>query len=104
MNTRKYIDTEQCEELLGVLRARFIKNMDRHKGLDWVKVQAKLEANPDKLWTLYEMERTGGEPDVIGFDNLIGTYIIFDCSAESPKGRRSICYPKTFKPIAIIST
>jgi hypothetical protein len=80
------------EELLRVLKARFEKNMNRHKGLEWAKVQAKLEANTEKLWSLNEMERTGGEPDVVGHDKKTGEYIFYDCSAESPKGRRSICY------------
>jgi Protein of unknown function (DUF4256) len=79
------------EELLATLKARFEKNMNRHKGLAWEKVQAKLEANPEKLWSLHEMERTGGEPDVVGLDKT-GEYVFYDCSAESPKGRRSVCY------------
>ena len=85
---------EQREELLGTLKARFEKNMNRHKGLEWNKVQAKLEANTEKLWSLNEMERTGGEPDVVGHDEKTGEYIFYDCSAESPKGRRSICYDR----------
>jgi hypothetical protein len=85
---------EKREELLGVLKARFEKNMDRHKGFEWAKIQARLEANPEKLWSLYEMERTGGEPDVVGHDNKTGEYIFYDCSAESPKGRRSVCYDR----------
>ena len=84
----------QREELLGVLKARFEKNMNRHKGLDWSKVQAKLEANSEKLWSLNEMESTGGEPDVVGHDKRTGEYTFYDCSAESPKGRRSICYDR----------
>jgi hypothetical protein len=83
---------EEQEELLKTLKARFEKNMNRHKGLDWAKVQARLEANPQKLRSLYEMETTGGEPDVVGRDKKSGEYIFYDCSAESPKGRRSICY------------
>ena len=83
---------KQREELLGALKARFEKNMNRHKGLEWAKVQAKLEANPERLWSLNEMERTGGEPDVVGYDKKSGEYIFYDCSAESPKGRRSVCY------------
>ena len=83
---------EQRDELLGALKARFEKNMNRHEGLDWAKVQAKLEANPEKLWSLNEMERTGGEPDVVGYDEKTGEYVFYDCSAESPKGRRSVCY------------
>ena len=82
------------EELLTELKARFEKNMNRHKGLEWAKVQAKLEADAEKLWSLSEMERTGGEPDVVGFDKTTGEYIFYDCSAESPKGRRSLCYDR----------
>src|SRR4249919_3074421 len=94
---KKKLPPEQRKELLSVLKARFEKNMNRHKGLEWAKVQAKLEAHPDsyrdeKLWSLDEMESTGGEPDVVGFDKKTGEYIFYDCSAESPKGRRSICY------------
>lgn len=85
---------ERCEELLRVLKARFEKSMNRHKGLEWAKVQAKLEANTEKLWSLNEMERTGGEPDVVGHDKKTGEYIFYDCSAESPKGRRSVCYDR----------
>jgi hypothetical protein len=85
---------EQREELLSTLKARFIKNTIRHQGLEWAEVQAKLEANPDKLWSLYEMERTGGEPDVVGHDPQTGEFIFYDCSAESPKGRRSVCYDR----------
>jgi hypothetical protein len=81
-------------ELFGALQARFEKNMNRHKDLEWTKIQAKLEANPEKLWALNEMERTGGEPDVVGFDKTTDEYIFYDCSAESPKGRRSICYDR----------
>ena len=80
------------EELLRALKARFEKNMNRHKGLEWAKVQAKLDANSVKLWSLNEMERTGGEPDVVGHDKKTGEYIFYDCSAESPNGRRSVCY------------
>jgi hypothetical protein len=80
------------KELLSILKARFEKNMNRHKGIEWVKVQAKLEANPEKFWSLNEMEITGGEPDIVGHDKKNGEYIFFDCSAESPKDRRSICY------------
>ena len=79
-------------ELLHELKDRFEKNMNRHKGLDWAKIQAKLEANTEKLWSLNEMERTGGEPDVVGYDETTGEYIFYDCSSESPKGRRSLCY------------
>ncbi len=85
---------KQREELLRALKARFEKNMNRHKGLDWAKVQAKLEANAEKLWSLNEMERTGGEPDVVGYDTKAGEYIFFDCSAESPEGRRNVCYDR----------
>lgn len=97
--------TKEREELLRALKARFEKNMNRHQGLDWAKVRAKLEANVEKLKTLGEMERTGGEPDVVGHDKKTGEYIFCDCSAESPKGRRSLCYDreglkarKEFKP------
>ena len=102
---KKELSPEQREELLRALKARFENNMNRHKGLEWAKVQSKLEANTEKLWSLNEMERTGGEPDVVGHDKKTGEYIFYDCSAESPKGRRSICYDreglesrKEFKP------
>jgi hypothetical protein len=85
---------KEREELLRALKARFEKNMKRHEGLKWANVQAKLEANPDKLWSLNEMERTGGEPDIVGYDSKTGEYIFYDCSAESPKGRRSLCYDR----------
>src|SRR5207245_6270631 len=88
------LSPEQREELLGALKTRFEKNMNRHKGLEWDKVQAKLEANAERLWSLSEMERTGGEPDVIGHDKETGEYIFYDCSAESPNGRRSVCYDR----------
>jgi hypothetical protein len=91
---RKTLSPEQREELLGALKARFEKNMNRHKGLKWAKVKAKLEAKTKKLWSLSEMERTGGEPDVVGHDKKTGEYIFFDCSAESPGGRRSVCYDR----------
>jgi Protein of unknown function (DUF4256) len=84
----------QREDLLNTIKARFEKNMNRHKGLEWTKVQAKLEAHPEKLWSLSEMERTGGEPDVVGHDKKTGEYLFYDCSAESPKGRRSVCYDR----------
>jgi hypothetical protein len=84
----------QREELLRVLKARFEKNMNRHKGIEWANVQTKLEANTQKLWSLHEMERTGGEPDVVGHDKKMGEYIFYDCTAESPKGRRSLCYDR----------
>ena len=92
MAAMKTLSPEQRERLLETLKARFEKNMHRHKGLEWAKVQAKLESNPEKLRSLHEMEKTGGEPDVIGRDKKTGEYIFFDCSAESPKGRRSLCY------------
>jgi len=91
-SNKKKLSPEQREELLRILKARFEKNMNRHKGLEWVKVQAKLEDMPEKLWSLNEMERTDGEPDVVGHDKKKGEYIFYDCSAESPKGRRSVCY------------
>jgi len=91
---KKDFSPEQREELLRALKARFEKNMNRHKGLEWTKVQAKLEANTEKLWSLNEMERTGGEPDVVGHDKKTGEYIFYDCSAESPKGRRNVCYDR----------
>ncbi|MEX2213400.1 MAG: DUF4256 domain-containing protein [Phycisphaeraceae bacterium] len=88
------LSAEQRKAILATLKARFEKNMDRHMGLDWAKVQARLEADPDKLWSLSEMERTGGEPDVVGYEKKTGEYIYFDCSEESPKGRRSVCYDR----------
>jgi hypothetical protein len=91
---RKDLSPKHREELLGVLKARFEKNMNRHKGFEWAKVQAKLEAKAEKLWSLNEMERTGGEPDVVGHDKKTGEYIFYDCSAESPKDRRSLCYDR----------
>ena len=93
-NNKKNLSPEQREELLRTLKARFEKNMNRHKDLQWAKVQAKLDsrAGEEKLWSLNEMERTGGEPDVVGHDKKTGEYIFYDCSAESPKGRRSVCY------------
>jgi hypothetical protein len=91
---KKELAPKQREELLSSLKARFEKNMNRHKGLEWAKVQAKLEANTEKLRSLNEMERTGGEPDVVGHDKKTGEYIFYDCSAESPKGRRSVCYDR----------
>ena len=94
MPKTKDMKKEQREELLRALKARFEKNMNRHKGLEWTKVQAKLEANPDKLWSLHEMETTGGEPDVVGYDSKADEYTFYDCSAESPKGRRSVCYDR----------
>jgi hypothetical protein len=88
------LSPEQGEELLKILRVRFEKNMNRHKSLEWLKIQTKLEAHPEKLSSLNAMESTGGEPDVVGYDNKTGEYIFYDCSAESPKGRRSICYDR----------
>lgn len=93
-NEKKMLLSEQQEEILGILKGRFEKNMNRHEGLEWAKIQAKLEANADKLWSLYEMERTGGEPDVVAHDKKTDEYIFYDCSAESPIGRRSICYDR----------
>jgi hypothetical protein len=92
MGNKQELPPEQREELLSTLKGRFEKNRNRHKGLEWAEVQAKLEANPEKLWSLHEMERTGGEPDVVGHDKKSGEYIFYDCSAESPNGRRSVCY------------
>jgi len=94
METKKQLSPAQCNEILDALKTRFEKNMNRHKGLEWDNVQSKLEANPEKLWSLNEMERTGGEPDVVGLDMKTGGYIFYDCSAESPKGRRSVCYDR----------
>ena len=91
---KKDLGSEQRKELLGALKARFEKNMNRHKGLEWDNAQARLEANTEKLWSIYEMERTSGEPDVVGHDKNTGEYIFYDCSAESPKGRRSLCYDR----------
>ena len=93
-SNKKELSPEQREKLLTALKARFEKNMNRHKGLEWANVQAKLEANTEKLWSLNEMETTGGEPDVVGHDKTTGEYIFYDCSAESPKGRRSVCYDR----------
>lgn len=105
VKNKKELSPKQREELLRVLKARFEKNKNRHKGLDWAKVQARLESHTEKLWSLNEMERTGGEPDVVGIDKKTGEYIFYDCAAESPKGRRSLCYDreglesrKEFKP------
>lgn len=94
MGTNKELLQEKSEELLQILKTRFEKNSGRHKDLEWEKIQSKLEANSEKLWTLNEMEITGGEPDVVGYDNKTGEYIFFDCSAESPAGRRSYCYDR----------
>lgn len=89
---KKELPQQEREGLLKTLKSRFEKNMHRHKGLEWPKIQTKLETNPQKLWSLFEMEETGGEPDVVSFDKKAGEYIFYDCSKESPKGRRSICY------------
>ena len=104
-NNKKESSPKQSEELLKTLKTRFEKNMNRHKGIQWAKLQAKLKANARKLWSLGEMERTGGEPDVVGMDKKTGEFIFYDCSEESPKGRRSLCYDrealnsrKEFKP------
>jgi hypothetical protein len=94
MSNKKKLTPAQSEGLFGVLKSRFEKNMNRHKNIEWDKVQAKLAANADKLWSLNEMERTGGEPDVVGYDKKTGEYIFYDCSAESPKDRRSLCYDR----------
>jgi hypothetical protein len=91
---KKELTAKQREELFSTLKARFEKNKTRHKGLEWAKVQARLEENTGKLWSLNEMEKTGGEPDVVGYDRKTGEYIFYDCSAESPKGRRSFCYDR----------
>ena len=92
MSKSNKLSSQQREELLTTLKARFEKNTNRHKGVEWARVQAKLEANAVKLWSLNEMETTGGEPDVVGYDKKAGEFIFYDCSAESPKGRRSVCY------------
>lgn len=99
------LSPEKNEETFKILKSRFEKNMNRHKDLEWRKIQIKLESNPKKLWSLSEMERTGGEPDMVGYDKKTGEYIFYDCSAESPKGRRNLCYDrealnarKSFKP------
>lgn len=94
LETRQQLPPEQRGALLRTLKARFEKHMNRHQGLQWPAVQARLEANPEKLWSLHEMERTGGEPDVIGHDKKTGECVFYDCSAESPKGRRSVCYDR----------
>ncbi len=105
ISNKKELSLEHRQELLRTLKARFEKNMNRHKGLEWAKVQATLDAHPEKLWSLSEMERTSGEPDVVGHDKKTGEYIFYDCSTESPQGRRSVCYDhealearKAFKP------
>jgi hypothetical protein len=92
MKNKKELLPEEIEQLFKILQTRFEKNKNRHRDLDWEKVQIKLESNPDKLWSLNEMEKTGGEPDVVSFDEKTNEYVFYDCSAESPKGRRSVCY------------
>ena len=94
VKAKKELSPQQREEVLKALRTRFEKNMNRHQGLEWTKVRAKLEANTEKLWSLGEMEKTGGEPDVVSHDKKTGEYIFFDCSAETPKGRTSVCYDR----------
>jgi len=94
MQAAKDMKAKQRDELLKTLKVRFEKHMSRHKNVEWAKLQAKLEASAEKLWSLNEMERTGGEPDVVGYDKKTGDYIFYDCSAESPKGRRSVCYDR----------
>lgn len=105
IESKKVISPQEREALLSTLKNRFIKNIHRHKGLEWDHIQARLKADPEKLWPLNEMEKTGGEPDVVSYDNHTGEYLFYDCSAESPKGRRSVCYDyegqesrKEFKP------
>jgi hypothetical protein len=93
-SNKRELPPQQHEELIGILKIRFEKNSSRHEGLEWTKVQAKLEAHPEKLWSLNEMEMTGGEPDVVGYDQKTDEYIFYDCSAESPKDRRSLCYDR----------
>jgi hypothetical protein len=93
-SNKKQLSPKQREELFRALKDRFEKNLNRHQGLEWAKVQAKLEATAEKLWSLNEMERTGGEPDVVGHDKKTGEYVFYDCSAESPKGRTSVCYDR----------
>lgn len=93
-NSKKIITKEQREELVVILKSRFEQNMDRHKGMEWAEIQEKLKANSTKMWSLNEMENTGGEPDVVGYDEKTGEYIFMDCSSESPKGRRSLCYDR----------
>jgi hypothetical protein len=94
MKSNSELSTKQRAEIIAVLKARFEKNLNRHNGIEWTKLQAALEANVEKLWSLNEMEITGGEPDVVGFDKNLGEYIFFDCSPETPKGRRSVCYDR----------
>jgi Protein of unknown function (DUF4256) len=92
--TKKPLSPKQREDLLRALKVRFEKNMNRHRGLEWAKLEAKLKGNPEKLWSLHEMERTGGEPDLVGQDKKTGEYVFYDCSAESPEGRRGVCYDR----------
>jgi Protein of unknown function (DUF4256) len=92
MSSKRELSPEQCKELFGILKERFEKNRNRHDGLEWSKVKLKLEANTEKLWSLNEMETTGGEPDIVGYDKITDEYIFYDCCAESPKNRRSVCY------------
>jgi hypothetical protein len=92
--SKKNLSPKQIEELLKTIKARFEKNLTRHKGIEWNKVETKLKKSYDKLWSLNEMERTGGEPDIVGYDKKTGEYIFYDCSAESPNGRRSLCYDR----------
>lgn len=94
INPKKALSVEQRDAILGTLQARFEKNRQRHSGLEWAKVQARLAASPEKLWSLHEMEQTGGEPDVVGQDAKTGEYIFYDCAAESPDGRRNVCYDR----------
>ena len=94
VGTKKALSPKEREDLVEALKLRFEKNMNRHKGLEWAKVQAKLEDNTERLWSINEMERTGGEPDVVGREKKTGEYVFFDCSAESPKGRTSVCYDR----------
>ena len=93
-SNKKELSPKQRDEQLSVLKARFEKHLNRHRDLEWAKVEARLEAKPEKLWSLHEMERTGGEPDVVGYDKKTGEFIFYDCSAEAPKGRRSVCYDR----------
>ena len=94
INSKNKLAQEQREELLNILQTRFEKNINRHVSLEWSKIQAKLETQPEKLWSLYQMELTGGEPDCVGYDAKTGDYIFYDCAAESPKERRSLCYDR----------
>ncbi|HEY2380249.1 MAG TPA: DUF4256 domain-containing protein [Terriglobia bacterium] len=93
-SNQKQLSPEQREQLLGMMKARFDKNMNRHKRLEWAKVQARLEAHPEELWSLHEMERTGGEPDVVGQDKTTGEYVFYDCSGQTPSGRTNVCYDR----------